>query len=523
MSILGKEMVRIRRFLLVLAVFVLTCGQCVLAEEQGGFPITPLDPFGMCQKEEEQGDFPIAPLDPFGFFQDEVEGEMQEDLPIDLLDPFGMSQEEQAGGYILSVLPARRVLLRASRPSGAMLTGTNKKVYTALVNRIKLVANGKLSSTVFSFPAGSTFEQAEFTAEELGLEGPMFEADNPDQPTEEAIAKTEEKISEEQEKIDFNAVMNCLLADCPYHLYWFAKAYLMPTDTFSATGDPAGGVMKISGNYTVTFYVSQDYAIGEMSEAGEWTYDQTRVNPMFGESVEAAAENIADIIDYALETYDEYGRLCYYRDVICGMASYNHEVGKDTPYGDPWQLVWVFDGKPNTKVVCEGYAKALQYLCDLDPMKIEVISVQGSIPEGAHMWNIARVLKRNYLIDLTNYDIGHDLFMKGYSDGDVESGYWVSGIKYEYDMEMTERTEDELRLSRWDYGSGGGELRLPAGTEEIEDYAFEGGKFEAVIVPDGCGYIGHGAFKDCKELVYARVPGGCFVEEDAFEGCERLK
>ena len=86
-----------------MAVFVLAvlgiCGQWGLspvsmAEEQGGFPIAPLNPFGMSQEEQ-------------------VEGEMQEDFPIALLDSFGMSQEEQADEYIKSVLPARRTLLPA--------------------------------------------------------------------------------------------------------------------------------------------------------------------------------------------------------------------------------------------------------------------------------------------------------------------------------------------------------------------------------------------------------------------------
>lgn len=29
------------------------------------------------------------------------------------------------------------------------------------------------------------------------------------------------------------------------------------------------------------------------------------------------------------------------------------------------ELIWVFDGDSSTNVVCEGYAKAFQYLCDL--------------------------------------------------------------------------------------------------------------------------------------------------------------
>ena len=382
-----------------------------------------------------------------------------------------------------------------------------------------------MTSTVFSIPAEELFTPSVFSAEDLGVDTIAVVDDEGEYAVSQRAGDAFRSMLREQiGSIDFQSVILCLMNDCPYDLYWFGKSYkgikqedyhffMTPTESFSE--------LVIDGEFSVTLYVSQNYAATEM-QGGEVEYLTTEVDPLYGQSVSMAAENAARILEDNSQKSD-YDKLCSYRDTICNLADYNWEVDINTPYGDPWQLIWVFDGNPNTKVVCEGYAKALQYLCDLDPMKIEVISVQGSIPEGRHMWNIARVLKRNYLIDLTNYDLGHDLFMKGYSDGNVESGYWVSGIKYEYDMAMTERTEDELRLSRWDYGSGGGELRLPEGTTEIEDYAFEGGSFEAVIVPDGCGYIGHGAFKDCKELVYTMVPKGCIVEDDAFEGCERLQ
>ena len=72
---------------------------------------------------------------------------------------------------------------------------------------------------------------------------------------------------------------------------------------------------------------------------------------------------------------DDYGKLCYFRDAICSLTDYNHEAVADKVYGDPWQLVWVFDGKPNTKVVCEGYAKAFQYLAGMATTEATVISV----------------------------------------------------------------------------------------------------------------------------------------------------
>jgi hypothetical protein len=65
-------------------------------------------------------------------------------------------------------------------------------------------------------------------------------------------------------------------------------------------------------------------------------------------------------------------------------------------------------------------------------------------------------------------------------------------------------------------------LTLPAGLRRIEDNAFEGGMFQAVIVPDECEYIGHEAFKDCTELIYISYPANAAVEEDAFDGCVKL-
>lgn len=62
-------------------------------------------------------------------------------------------------------------------------------------------------------------------------------------------------------------------------------------------------------------------------------------------------------------------------------------------------------------------------------------------------------------------------------------------------------------------------LKLPANLTRIEANSFEGGAFEAVIIPDGCTSIGAGAFKNCKNLIYVSYPGGIRIEDGAFEGC----
>ena len=66
-------------------------------------------------------------------------------------------------------------------------------------------------------------------------------------------------------------------------------------------------------------------------------------------------------------------------------------------------------------------------------------------------------------------------------------------------------------------------LQLPAGLIQIEDNAFEGGAFQAVIIPDGCVSIGVDAFKDCPNLIYVSYPAGITGIEDAFSGCNIRK
>ena len=62
-------------------------------------------------------------------------------------------------------------------------------------------------------------------------------------------------------------------------------------------------------------------------------------------------------------------------------------------------------------------------------------------------------------------------------------------------------------------------LYLPDGLNTIEAEAFEGLACEAVVVPAGCESIGDGAFRNCKELKYIRIPAGAEMGKDVFEGC----
>lgn len=62
-------------------------------------------------------------------------------------------------------------------------------------------------------------------------------------------------------------------------------------------------------------------------------------------------------------------------------------------------------------------------------------------------------------------------------------------------------------------------LQLPTDITRIEANAFEGGAFQAVVIPDRCTEIGAGAFANCTKLRYVQYPVKCLIDESAFAGC----
>ena len=189
-------------------------------------------------------------------------------------------------------------------------------------------------------------------------------------------------------------VWQALLADLPYALYWHDKTIGI---VYSYTPD--------NGWKDVTF---------KFKVAAEF-----RGSSLFTTNIPnvPAAVAVAKQVVSANRGKTDYGKLQAYRQYICDQVSYNSSINKDTAYGNPWQLLWVFDGDASTNVVCEGYAKAFKYLCDLTEESngwigsVETLDVTGTMDGGSHMWNVVRINGTNYLADVTNCDEG----MAGYS------------------------------------------------------------------------------------------------------------
>ena len=317
------------------------------------------------------------------------------------------------------------------------LTVALKDVEGALKDKIKEVAAGELASTQFSFSNKWTKTKAEW-----GITGEVISGGALTQQASEAI----------RAKLGLDALMRKQLLEMPYELYWYNKT----------KGVSMGYSVKISEEnvtvyeLTISMNVSQDYAkFVSATSYNSFAADTTKTKAVADTPKKAQA-----VVDaHAGET--DYQKLVSYREYIKGAVSYNTgAAGGGKPYGDPWQLIYVFDGNSATNVVCEGYAKAFQYLCDLTFQNQEgrpsSALVSGKMDGGDHMWNVVAIGGRNYLVDVTNCDdrsIGapDQLFLCGAAENEVSKKYTVAlgkGIVYEYDEKTVESYAPEhLKLS----------------------------------------------------------------------------
>ena len=360
-----------------------------------------------------------------------------------------------------------------TRSASSSLEGNDLVVYNALRPMIAEVAAGTRTSTVFEIPIEDLGYDGPWTAADLGVDY-LFDGSgvlNPD-----AVNAAVAKI-----QYDMSSVIDALLADCPYDLYWFDKTQGYKCDPYEMSLiKKSGGEWKLSvkGPATISMVVASEYSASGAS--GTTDMREGIMQPV--ETAIAKAQQIVDVSE-GLSTYD---RMKAYKDAICAEVDYNHDAADDpnTPYGNPWQLIWVFDNDESTSVVCEGYSKAFKYLCDLtwpaedDPVESLLASgyMAGGVGAGAHMWNVVRMDDgKSYLVDVTNCDDGsigypYELFMAYGPSGSVEDGYTFSAngqnISYAYDDD-TKNTfgNDLLTISETAYiyavtfdTDGGGEV-----------------------------------------------------------------
>ena len=358
------------------------------------------------------------------------------------------------------------------------LNENEKYIYDALREFMYKAAEGQEStaaahidlSAIFGPYYVSSGNYYAVTSESLGISSPVYVKTTVDGYTKWTYS------DEAKEKLyDFSEIINALMTDEPYAFYWYDKTEGL---TFVLDGMFIHSSQESSDIYfskatapvlQVTFSVAANYR----PEGGVWY----ALDPVKTGATSSAIENAASIIE-AYDSAPDEEKLEAYRDEICNLTSYNREaiITPGYPYGDPWQMIYVFDGNSKTNVVCEGYSKAFQYLCDHTYFvyDIECDSVTGTMVggtgAGGHMWNILHMNDgRNYIADITNSDTGTagregGLFLSpAMAGGSVAGGYrydvyhggqkdGVADLTYAYDEDtLSIFSEDELVMSETEY------------------------------------------------------------------------
>ena len=463
----------------------------------------------------------------------------------------GKSDNDQLfARYVESKLSKNSVSVsRKNTLAGKKFSGAQKIIYDQLKADIAKSANGNAASTKYTVDMDvQGAKVSSWTASQLGVK--------------EVISKDsagnyyipDDAMNALALKLNIYSVINALLADCPYELYWYDKEKGVDVQ------DTIIGVRNI--NNVPALYFKDGMVVG-FYVADEYKDDTFSIEPSKMARVNTAISDAQKIVSDAAGKSD-YEKLVSYRKAICDRVEYDHAAADSTtmPYGDPWQLISVFDRDNSTNVVCEGYSKAFKYLCDLTSFSssISCITATGTTTfngkSGGHMWNIVKMENgKNYLVDVTNCDSGNvgypdKLFLVGVN-GNVNSGYTYkcgySPLLYVYDNFTKNNFTSDLVLSDTGYvpsGASGtcgtsltwsitGNTLTIYGTGDMDDYSHYSEnsapweKFapdiKNVVISDGVTSIGNLAFFNFTGIKSINLPYGLTkIGDFAFSGCDNL-
>lgn len=340
---------------------------------------------------------------------------------------------------LLTFVLAAALLLGPARAAyepgaaGSRLTGADRAVYDILRTEILRVAAGGRTDTAIAIP---DLDSLSWTEEELGVAGTGRTN---------VLDKLEERL---YQTLHMDRVYDCLSLDLPYELCWKANQYSL---SYTLSRQEGRAYVR---DLVIFLYVSPAYQGGSNTTVSSAKLDAAR----------QAAANARAIVDRHRGQSD-YEKLAAYLQEICRLTAYDWSAtGGRVSYGDPWQMVYVFDDDPATDVVCEGYAKALKYLCDQTDFDGDVVcyTISGTMNGGRHMWNVVQMGDgKNYLIDPTNCDDGMSgapdtLFLIGgpSSDGGRTYTFAREGHRWSYSYHQEDEglfADGWLPLSDSDY------------------------------------------------------------------------
>lgn len=356
-----------------------------------------------------------------------------------------LSNEDMYEGYINKAFGIGSQVELQGAGVRESLNEYEKNIYDYLKAEIEKIAAGTRTDTIINIPSSAVGLQYEYSAEDLQLGSITYEN----------YTVATEKIQEIWlAKISMKSVINALVSDMPYELFWFdvdstAKKWCY---------DKESSVELDEVNSRITFPKTGIYVDLKVAEEFRATKESdTSTNASMMTAPKEAAKKAQDLAaSYA--SLDDADRLDKYREEICNRVSFDASVTASAAR----QLVSVFDENTDTNVSSAGYASAFQYLCDNSEFKsnkIKVYTLNGSITEETsglrdlnHVWNMVHMNNdANYFVDITYCDAGQigasdKLFLVG---GDTQDkGFLISvdekyvGYGYRSDIKEIYNTKD---------------------------------------------------------------------------------
>lgn len=348
------------------------------------------------------------------------------------------------------------------------------ELYNGLKAELARIAAGTRTNTAITIPTLSPWSMADLNVTTFSANGEL---------TVDTKSAIDKKLT---------LVITALLTDCPFEIYWLDKGSLPLSYGWSIMGD---GLSLRS--LTFYFLVAKDYSAG----------DNLTTDPVKTAAAANAVAKAQKIVE-ANAAKNNKDKLESYRKAICDLVSYDSSAAASSPSTvgiNPWQMVYVFDENPATNVVCEGYSKAFQYLCDLSTFtgNVECHTVLGMTEtpsvSGFHMWNVVTMEDgRNYLVDVTNCDSGtigaDDLLFLAHTDNSADAAqvhtFSVNGssVKYTYHADMQDLFCDGyLPLSPVAYGA---QLQTPTVTLSGPAMGYSGKEVTLTLTVSGSSIFG---------------------------------
>lgn len=388
-------------------------------------------------------------------------------LSFCLMTPFSNTNKSNFDAHAST--PEPEVSASVSTNARNNLSGVPAKLYDFLAGEIKKVASGEENN--------SRFELHEDDMQAIGAKNTWTAAELGVNNINQTIANS--CFEQFYAQFELESVVKALLHDMPYELYWFDKTTGYRPSISTRDGDLTSKKITIP-LYVIYFHVTNDYKGSNYLNVHP-TLDTEKTS-----LVSSVLDNAKTIVENNKNLKD-YQKLLAYKNTICELVSYNDEAvqtGDSGSYGNPWQLVYVFDNNPATNVVCEGYAKAFQLLCNLSTFKSELVkcytvsgTMAGGTGAGGHMWNVVTMDDGfSYMVDITNSDAGTvgqdgELFLKGYNFGTFETGYRFQtspAITFTYDTDTKNiwgtESHSILKISATNYQEDFTEIESTIGT-----------------------------------------------------------